>query len=148
MLVDSAIAGSSYLPDTYINPPEVGVTPPGRCVATADADPSGANYCYHHSSNFSTSLVNMLSPKTSTNPNGIQFDTYQAAAGNANLVNTLLTGVVTTLSTVTSVLAPVLSLLSSTVDSLLNTLLDLLGVDVASVDVGANLTCDDARLVN
>lgn len=84
-----------------------------------------------------------------TTLSGIKVEAYQPAPGNANLIGTLLTGVGGLITTVVNILNPVITLLAALLDPIVDFLLRLLGLNLAAIDVGANLTCSSgARLVN
>lgn len=120
LAVNSSVAGSSQT-HTYNNPPNVGL--------------ASQNYTFS-----STNVVNSLNSTL----NGISLISYAATTPNLlSALTSLVSGLVNTV--VGLVLAPIVSLLSSLVDPLLNSLLSLLGIDLANVTVGANLTCQSGR---
>lgn len=119
------VAGTNYPVDTYSNPDEIGVAPVfGK---------------HPHSV---TGIVSTLK----TTLSGIKVESYGPTTG--GLTNVLLGSVSTILSSVVALLNPIISLLSGLVDPIIDALLRTLGIDVVPVDIAANLTCDDARLVN
>jgi len=120
LAVNSSVAGSSQT-HTYSNPPNVGL--------------ASQNYTFS-----STNVVNSLKSTF----NGISLISYAATTPSLlGVLTSLVSGLVNTV--VGLVLAPIVSLLSSLVDPLLNSLMSLLGIDLANVTVGANLTCQSGR---
>ncbi|MGE8410758.1 MAG: pilus assembly protein TadG-related protein [Pseudomonas sp.] len=71
---------------------------------------------------------------------GINLVVYKPVNGNP--LGTIVTGLASAISGVTNLLTPVITgLLSPLLDPLLNNLLSGLGINLMSVDVGANMTC-------
>ncbi len=98
----------------------------------------GQTSLYHSfsSSNVISSLSNTLS--------GISINF--TSTGGGGLLATILTAVTSTVSLLISNLLPaVTNILGTLIDPLINSLLSLLGIDLATVDVGANLTCQTGR---
>lgn len=120
LAIDSDVL-STPATHVYTNPPNVGL--------------ASQNYAFS-STNAVGSLNNTLAGITLT----------PVPAQTTNLVGLLADTVSALLGTVTSyVLTPIISLLSSLVDPLINSLLSLLGIDLATLNVGANLTCQTGR---
>ena len=118
-MVDTSIGSLSapYLTHTYNQPPEIKQDPLFSPVS-------------------STNLVGSLK----TTLQGIQLAVYQPTGTSALgslLVNTgnILSGLITAISNIIG------TLLSPIVDPLLNGILNLLGITIDNVDVGANLSC-------
>ncbi|MFA5120601.1 pilus assembly protein TadG-related protein [Zavarzinia sp.] len=124
----------------------------------ANATVAGSQYSYAYSAlpkldeatnNYHSFSISNVIGGLKTTLAGLHIDSYKPAAGNANLISTLLTGTATLTSTIVSILNPVITLLAAVLDPIVNFLLNLLGLDVANIDVGANMTCNaGARLAN
>ncbi len=124
----------------------------------ANATVAGSQYAYTYSAlpkldeatnNYHSFSISNVISSLKTTLAGLHVDSYKPASGNANLISTLLTGTATLISTIVSILNPVITLLAAVLDPIVNFLLNLLGLDVANIDVGANMTCDaGARLAN
>lgn len=119
LMVDTSIGSLSapYLTHTYNQPPDIKQDPLFSPVS-------------------STNLVGSLK----TTLQGIQLAVYQPTGTSALgslLVNTgnILSGLITAISNIIG------TLLSPIVDPLLNGILNLLGITIDNVDVGANLSC-------
>lgn len=116
----STVAGSSTA-YTYTPTPNVG---------------QASLYQSFSSSNVVTSLGNTLA--------GISLS-YVAGSG-GGLLSAILSLVTSTVSALLGTLLPLITnVLGAVVDPLINSLLSLLGIDLATVTVGANLTCQTGR---
>ncbi|KTC42210.1 hypothetical protein AO265_38905 [Pseudomonas sp. ABAC61] len=83
-----------------------------------------------------TNIVNSLAGTIS----GVSLDVYQPVSGNP--LGAVIAGVGNLVNGVTGLITPLITnLLSPLLDPLLNNLLSGLGINLMSVDVGANMTC-------
>lgn len=125
IMAQTTVAGTPYS-HVYLDPPDLGLTP---------------EYAAFSTQNIVSSLANTLG--------GIELQMYGPAAGGG--LGGLLNLVGAAFNTVKGLLQPVIdSVLSPLLDPLVNTLLSSLGLDLARVEVGGNLTCGGggATLIN
>ncbi|TFF39029.1 hypothetical protein E3U47_15275 [Pseudomonas sp. RIT623] len=105
----------------FVTPPDIGKTPDYLRMSTQD-------------------VVGSLSSTLA----GVQIEAYKPAVG--NVFSDVMALVAGTLSSVKAILEPLIkNLLSPLLDPLLNVLLKVLGIDLASAEVGANLSCSSGH---
>ncbi|WP_249678001.1 pilus assembly protein TadG-related protein [Pseudomonas abieticivorans] len=120
---NSNLLAKAAISHTYVSPPNVGQSP-------------SQVYTYNSPSNAVQSLATTLS--------GITIKSYPVQ--NASLVGLILNVVTGLIATTFNLLTAIIStILSPLVDPILNNLLSLLGINLSSFDVGANLTCQTGR---
>lgn len=119
---NTTVLASGPIPHSFINPPDLG-----------DSSAAASRYGFT-SENVVSSLVGTLS--------GLELQTYRYDASSPNHMGDIVGSATALVSSAYGVVKNMIEdLLSPLLDPLLNTLLSGLGIDLASTEVGGELTC-------